>query len=125
MQKMHTQNATNDISVLTDQLPGRRGSDIVLVRSFDNNGYPRCYRDILESVRGLGSTVLLRTPQVSIACLRSRNLCLPAQCVTRWYPRGGGGGAVYTFSHLFRERRRGVTCFSPATYTMLRSMIGL
>ena len=40
----------NDISCLTDILPGRRGSDIVLVRNFHHTGSPRYYRDILESI---------------------------------------------------------------------------
>jgi hypothetical protein len=51
--KKHTKNAKNDVSVLINTLPGWRGSDVVLVRSFHHIGSPRCYRDLLESVRGL------------------------------------------------------------------------
>jgi hypothetical protein len=50
VQKKHNQNAKNDISVLTEKFPGRGGSDIVLVRGFHHIGYPRYYRDILESI---------------------------------------------------------------------------
>ena len=51
--KKNTKKAKPDISVLIDILPGRRRSDIGMVRNFHHFGYPRYYRDILESVTGL------------------------------------------------------------------------
>jgi hypothetical protein len=55
-----------DILVLTDILPGRRGSDIVLVHSFHHIGYPRYCRDVLESITFLNCR---KGPHRSATCV--------------------------------------------------------
>jgi len=49
----HTKNAKNDISEITDILPGFSPYWLSPIISFHHIGYPRYYRDILESVTGL------------------------------------------------------------------------
>jgi len=53
--KNHTKNAKNDISGITDILPGFSPYWLSPITSFHQIGYPRYYRDILESVPTLKS----------------------------------------------------------------------
>jgi hypothetical protein len=52
--KNHTKNATNDMSGITDILPGLSPYWLSPIISFHHFGYPRYYRDILESVKNQG-----------------------------------------------------------------------
>jgi len=52
--KNHIKNATNDMSGITDILPGLSPYWLSPIISFHHFGYPRYYRDILESVKNQG-----------------------------------------------------------------------
>jgi hypothetical protein len=91
--------AKNDISVLTDTLPSRRGSDIVLVRSFHHMSHLRYYRDFLESIRPLigfrfdavesSGSSRRRLSEIILLCLivvcNGLPLCRSAACPTEMW----------------------------------------
>jgi hypothetical protein len=93
----HTKNAKNDISGITDILPGFSPYRLSPITSFHHIGDNRYYRDILESVTSLtenkcltganGRTQLKRHEQNMVAVAKARDLPLsPSRCLPQRFP---------------------------------------